>query len=114
MWISVETADVVRGVSQLGASPGWQRASEARQAFRICSEERKAAPSTCHGTSQCYALCTFTLFAHWKAIVLSLQTELRLTEDTCLPTYRQESWDHESKHIENILYDPDILEAPSI
>lgn len=67
----METADVVRGASQLGASPGWQRESKGRQAFGICSEERKAATSAYHGTSQCYVLCAFTLFAHWKAVVLS-------------------------------------------
>lgn len=52
----METADEVRGVSQLGASPGWQRALEARKAFSICSEERKAAPGIYHGIAQCYAL----------------------------------------------------------
>lgn len=65
-----------------------------QETFRICPEERKAASD--HGTSQSSVLCTCTVFPRWKASVLSLQMELRLTEDTCLPTYKQESWGNES------------------
>lgn len=73
-------------------------------------EDRKAA--TPHGAPRCQVLVTVTSFTLRKAFVLSSQMGSRLTEDLCLPTYKQGSSDNDSKHIESILHDPAIPEAP--
>lgn len=80
--ISMETGAVARE----GAGWARPRAGSVRPpAASPSAFARGEEGSSDHDTSQCYVLCTFTFLARWKAIVLSLQTELRLTQDTCLP-----------------------------
>lgn len=113
MWIFMETIHVVKeGIHLEGASTGLAACVRRWPSFQHLLRGEETA--TTRGTSQCYILCTFPSFTHRKATALRLHLGSRLTENLCLPTYKQGSWDHESKYIQSILHDPDTLKAPYI